>query len=145
MRLQLIRVLMAAALGSPLVAQNASATGNLDCSIDDNQLNFELFALTGGTGGIVQITQASVELKVGDDKALRSKRAIEQKNIEQQWIHGNELRIQFGIPNTKGEPVGRLILIGTYKAADDTYAGRYALTVFRSGGGKEFKGRMKCG
>lgn len=129
----------------PLAAQSASATGNLDCSIDDKQLNFEFSALTGGAGSIVQINQASVEIKVGDDKALRSKRAIELKNIEQQWIYGNELRVRLGIPDDKGENLASLILIGTYKADDDTYAGRYILSVYQSGGEKQFKGRMKCG
>ncbi|TKT70642.1 hypothetical protein YH63_004025 [Afipia massiliensis] len=129
----------------PLAAQGASATGNLDCSIDDKQLNFEFSALTGGAGGIVQINQASVDIKVGDDKALRSKRAIELKNIEQQWIYGNELRVRLGIPDDKGENLASLILIGTYRADDDTYTGRYVLLVYQSGGEKQFKGRMKCG
>lgn len=129
----------------PFAVQSASATGNLDCSIEDKQLNFEFSTLTGGAGGIVQINQASIEIKVGDDKALRSKRAIELKNIEQQWIYGNELRVKLGIPDDKGENLASLILIGTYKAADDTYAGRYVLSVYQSGGEKQFKGRMKCG
>lgn len=126
-------------------AQNASATGNLDCSINDKQLNFELFALTGGTGGIVQVNQGSIEIKVGDDTTLRSRRAIEQKHIEHQWIYGNELRLRIAIPDTKGEPAGSLILIGVYKSADDSYAGRYVLSLDQAGGEKVFKGRMKCG
>lgn len=129
----------------PFAVQSAFATGNLDCSIDDRQLNFEFSALTGGSGSIVQINQASVEIKVGDDKALRSKRVIELKNIEQQWIYGNELRVRLGIPDDKGENLASLILIGTYKADDDTYAGRYVLSVDQSGSEKQFKGKMKCG
>lgn len=145
MRLRLVSGLKIALLCLPLAAQSAAATGNLDCSIDDKQLNLEFSALTGGAGGIVQINQASVEIKVGDDKSLRSKRAIELKNIEQQWIHGNELRIRLGIPDDKGESLASLILIGTYKADDDTYAGRYVLSVYQSGSEKQFKGKVKCG
>ena len=129
----------------PLAAQSVYATGNLDCSIDDKQLNLEFFAFTGGVGGIVQINQASVEIKVGDDKFLRSKRVIELKNVEQQWIYGNELRIRLGIPGDKGDNLASLILIGTYKADDDTYAGRYVLSVYQSGGEELFKCKMKCG
>jgi hypothetical protein len=129
----------------PLVAPNAWATGNLDCSIDDKQLNFEIFALTGGTGGIVQVNQGSIEIKAGDDKALRSRRAIEQKHIEHQWIYGNELRLRIVVPDAKDEPTGSLILIGAYKSADDSYAGRYVLSLDQAGGEKVFKGRMKCG
>ncbi len=142
---RIVSVLKTALVCLPLAAQSAFATGNLDCSIDDRQLSFEFSALTGGAGGIVQINQASVEIKAGDDKALRSKRAIELKNIEQQWIYGNELRVRLGIPDDKGENLASLILIGTYKGDDDTYAGRYVLSVYQSGGEKQFKGRMKCG
>ena len=142
---RIVSVLKTALVCLPLAAQSAFATGNLDCSINDRQLNFEFSALTGGAGGIVQINQASVEIKAGDDKALRSKRAIELKNIEQQWIYGNELRVRLGIPDDKGENLASLILIGTYKGDDDTYAGRYVLSVYQSGGEKQFKGRMKCG
>lgn len=67
------------------------------------------------------------------------------KNVEQQWIYGNELRIRLGIPGDKGDNLASLILIGTYKADDDTYAGRYVLSVYQSGGEKLFKGKMKCG
>lgn len=128
----------------PFAAQNAFATGNLDCSIDDKQLNFELFALTGGSGGIVQVNQSSIEIKAGDDKALRSPRAIEQKHIEQQWIYGNELRLRISIPDAKGEPAGSLILIGSYKSSDDSYTGRYVLSLDQAGGEKVFKGKLKC-
>ncbi|WP_024576880.1 MULTISPECIES: hypothetical protein [unclassified Afipia] len=129
----------------PLAAQSAFATGNLDCAINDKQLSFELFALTGGAGGIVQINQASIEIKVGDDKALWSRRTLELKNIEQQWIYGKELRVRFGIPAAKDEPVASLILIGTYKADDDSYSGQYVLSLPQSGSEKHFKGKMKCG
>jgi hypothetical protein len=145
MSLRIVSGLKIALLCLPFAAQSASATGNLDCSIDDKQLNLEFFALTGGAGSIVQINQASLEIKIGDHKALRSKRTIELKNIEQQWIHGNELRIRLGIPDDKGENLASLILIGTYKAGDDTYAGRYVLSVYQSGSEKQFKGKVKCG
>jgi hypothetical protein len=86
--MRIVLSLAVALLGLPLAAQNAFATGNLDCAIGDKQLSFELFALTGGSGGIVQVNQGSIEIKIGDDKALRAKRAIELKHIEQQWIYG---------------------------------------------------------
>jgi len=52
MRWRIAFSLTVALLGLPLAAQGAFATGNLDCAIDDKQVNFELFALTGGAGGI---------------------------------------------------------------------------------------------
>lgn len=145
MSARIVLALMAAFLALPLAAQSALATGNLDCAINDKQVSFELFALTGGAGGIVQVNQGSIEIKVGDDKALRSKRAIELKNIEQQWIYGKELRVRFGIANDKDEPIASLILIGTYNADKDSYAGHYVLSVPQSGAEKQFKGKMKCG
>lgn len=145
MSLRTIQALGFALLCLPFAAPSASATGNLDCSIDDRQLNFEIFALTGGTGGIVQVNQGSIEIKVGDDKVLRSRRAIEQKHIEYQWIYGNELRLRIVVPDAKGESAGSLILIGAYKSADDSYAGRYVLSLDQAGGEKVFKGKMKCG
>ena len=72
MRWRIAFSLTVALLGLPLAAQGAFATGNLDCAIDDKQVNFELFALTGGAGGIVQVNQGSIEIKVGDGKGLRS-------------------------------------------------------------------------
>lgn len=145
MRSRIALSLTVALLGLPLAAQGAFATGNLDCAIDDKQVNFELFALTGGAGGIVQVNQGSIEIKVGDGKGLRSKRAIELKNIEQQWIYGKELRIRFGIADEKNEPLASLILIGTYHAEKDSYAGQYVLSVLQSGEEKQFKGKVKCG
>lgn len=145
MRLRTVRTLMVVLLGLPLAVQSTFATGNLDCAIDDKQVSFELFALTGGAGGIVQVNQGSIEIKVGDDKALRSKRTIKLENIEQQWIYGKELRVRFGITDEKGEPAASLILIGTYNADKDSYAGQYVLTVPQSGSEKQFKGKMKCG
>jgi hypothetical protein len=129
MSLRTIQAFGFALLCLPFAAQNASATGNLDCSIDDKQLNFELSALTGGTGAIVQVNQGSIEIRGDDDKALRSRHAIEQKHIEQQWIYGNELRLRIVIADARGEPAGSLILIGAYKPADDSYAGRYVLSL----------------
>lgn len=142
---RIVSSLMVALLSLSLTAQSAFATGNLDCAIDDRQVSFELFALTGGAGGIVQVNQGSIEIKIGDDKSLRSKRTIELKHIEQQWIYGKELRIRFGIANDKDEPIASLILIGAYNADKDSYAGQYVLSVPQSGEEKQFKGRMKCG
>jgi len=104
-----------------------------------------LFALTGGAGGIVQVNQGTIEIKVGDDKALRGKRAVELKHIEQQWIYGKELRLRFGFANEKDEPVASLILTGAYNADKDSYAGQYVLLVPLAGEEKQFKGKMKCG
>lgn len=142
---RIVSGLMVALLSLSLTAQSAFATGNLDCVIDDRQVSFELFALTGGAGGIVQVNQGSIEIKVGDDKSLRSKRTIELKHIELQWIYGKELRIRFGIANDKDEPIASLILIGAYNADKDSYAGQYVLSVPQAGEEKQFKGRMKCG
>lgn len=145
MKARIVLSLMVALFGLPLAAPSAFATGNLDCAIDDKQVSFDLFALTGGAGGIVQVNQGSIEIKVGDDKALRSKRTIKLENIEQQWIYGKELRVRFGIADEKNEPIGSLVLIGAYNADKDSYAGQYVLTVPQSGSEKQFKGRMKCG
>lgn len=145
MSARIVLSLVVALLGVLLAAQSALATGNLDCAINDKQLDFELFALTGGAGGIVQVNQGTIEIKVGDDRALRAKRAIELKHIEQQWIYGKELRLRFGIANEKDEPVASLILIGAYNAGKDSYAGHYVLLVPQAGEEKQFKGKMKCG
>ena len=145
MRSRIALSLTAALLGLPLATPSAFATGNLDCAINDKQVSFELFALTGGTGGIVQVNQGSIEIKVGDDKALRAKRVIELKHIEQQWIYGKELRLRFGIADEKDEPIAGLILIGAYNADKDSYAGHYVLSVPQGGEEKQFKGKMKCG
>lgn len=145
MKSRIVSGLMVALLGLPLAAQSVFATGNLDCAIDDRHVSFELFALTGGVGGIVQVNQGSIEIKIGEDRALRAKRPIDLKSIEQQWIYGKELRIRFGIANDKDEPIASLILIGTYNADKDSYAGQYVLSVPQSGEEKQFKGRMKCG
>lgn len=142
---RIVSGMTAALICLPLAAQSAFATGNLDCRIDDKRVSFELSALTGGAGGIVQVNQGLIDIKLGDDKALRSKRAIDLKHIEQQWIYGKELRIRFGIADDKDEPIASLILIGTYNAEKDSYAGQYVLTVPQSGSEKQFKGKMKCG
>ncbi len=68
MRSRVALSLTVALLGLPLATQGALATGNLDCAINDKQVSFELFALTGGAGGIVQVNQGAVEIKVGHDK-----------------------------------------------------------------------------
>lgn len=128
-----------------LFVGQASATGNLDCAINDKNLDFSIFALTGSNGGIVQVNEGSIEVKTIDDKDTKSKRAIGQKDISQQWIYGDELRLRLEIPDAKKETIGSLILIGKYKAADDSYAGRYVMLLDRPDGQKEFKGKMKCG
>ncbi len=121
------------ALGAVCIPMSAAATGNLDCTISDGNLDFEFEALF------------SYSL---DSPLFQPKLAFESKNphtfaglktldanrlgLIQQWFEGRDLRLQF-YSETEGDAVpfaSVKLTIETVTGEDEnSYAGRYRLEI----------------
>lgn len=124
----------------------AFASANVSCSIDDKNLKFDLEAIAGRTGPINQVNQASLRLKPSKSTAV----AVTREHIVQQWIVGDDFRLQVVIesedPNGDSFDLRIVARLNRSKYVVNyvpTYFGDYTLTLIGSGAEREFKGRIK--
>jgi hypothetical protein len=129
-------------------ASPAAATGDLVCSIDDQNLDFALFASVGREHGtIVNVVEGSLTLKVAPFARLGRDLKVEQEHVIQQWFLERELRIGISLDTAAGSLL--LALIGEREPdkpeqVEDTYSGRYVLTAwFPDGSTHTAAGRIK--
>jgi hypothetical protein len=126
----------------------AGATGNLDCTIDDANLSFELSANTGREHGtIVNLLGAELILKDAGLARLGREFKMAREHIIQQWFLLRELRIGINIDTDKGSLL--LAITGQRSRSkpeqiEDRYSGRYVLTAsFPDGSTRRVAGRIK--
>ena len=136
-------------------AGSASASGGLNCSADDAAAKFELMAgVTRGMGGptfnfrgdLVLLDQA-----VADD--LR-KLSVEQHNLAQYWLDGEELRLLVYREREAEKLHGyvELTVRAKVKGEEDegVYDGSYEIQVFDTSDGSaegkmlDFAGQVSC-
>lgn len=121
----------------------ASASANVDCAIDDANLKFELEAIASRSGPIQQIQVSSIDIKPAAIKLAVPNIAFGRIDLIQQWIQGDDLRLQIEVGDEAAKQNVNLTIIAQLNGKTEKYAGRYVLKISHAGATKEFKGRIK--
>jgi hypothetical protein len=109
-----------------LVAPEASATGDLSCTINDANLAFAMFASTNREHGtIVCVTEGTLTLKASALAKMGRDFKVEREHIIQQWFLQRELRIAVNIEKDSGSLL--LAITGQGNRTQERYSGRYVL------------------
>ncbi len=125
-----------------MISAPAFASANVDCSIDDRFIAFELEAIAGRAGPINQINVGSIEIKPAAMK-LAVPMKVERIHLLQQWIQDGDLRLHIEVEDDAAKQNVNLVIVARLNSKTDTYSGRYVLKVSKAGETKEFKGRIK--
>jgi hypothetical protein len=129
------------AAAATLASAPASASANVDCQIDDKFVTFDMEAIAGRTGPIVQVNVGTIALKPAAAKL--PKLTFDRSHIVQQWTLDDDLRLQIEVVDDKTNEGVNLVLVARLDKKTEKYAGRYVLTVTRGGKTADFKGRIK--
>jgi hypothetical protein len=122
---------------------SAFASANVDCSIDDRFIKFEMEAIAGRAGPINQVNVGSIDIKPAAVKLAVPTMKIERPNLLQQWIQDGDLRLHIEVDDDAAKQNVNLVILARLNSKTDKYSGRYVLKVSRDGETKEFKGRIK--
>jgi hypothetical protein len=126
-----------------LMTASAFASANVDCSINDRYIAFEIEAIAGRAGPINQINVGNIEIKPAAMKLAVPTMKVERANLLQQWIQDGDLRLQIEVDDEAAKQNVNLVILARLNSKTDKYSGRYVLKVSRDGATKEFKGRIK--
>ena len=125
-------------------AASAHATANVSCLIDYRNVRFELAAIAGSTGPIIQVHSGTLRIKPAPDAMAASpESAFKREHIIQQWMLGDELRLQIEIADEASGQNVNLVIFGRLDQKQDKYFGRYVLRISRAGASRELHGRIK--
>ena len=125
-------------------AASAHATANVSCLIDDRNVRFELEAIAGSAGPIVQVHRGTLRIKpVSAATASPPEIAFKREHIIQQWALGDELRLQIEITDDASGQTVNLVISGRLDKKQDKYFGRYVLRISRAGTSMKLHGRIK--
>ena len=125
------------AMGAP-----ALASANVSCQIDDANLAFELQAIAGRSGPIVQVQAGTIAIKPSAARAA-AQLTFGHTNIVQQWDLDDDMRLQIEVGDEKSKATVNLVIFARLNKATDKYSGRYVLKISRAGKTHELKGRIK--
>jgi hypothetical protein len=109
------------------------ATGNLDCAIDDPNIDFAFESLFSysGNGPLFQ-SKLNFESRHPETSSALRTLGIEKLRLIQQWVEGRDLRLQF-YAETEGAalPFAAVKLTIETTAGEDeiSYGGRYRLEI----------------
>jgi hypothetical protein len=126
-----------------MTAAPALASANVSCLIDDAFLKFELEAIAGRAGPIVQVQVGSIEIKPAAAKLQSPQITFDSPQIIQQWILGNEMRLQVEVTDEAAKENVDLAIFAQLNVRQSKYFGRYVLKISRPAGTKELNGRIK--
>ena len=122
----------------------ALASANVDCRIDDRFIAFELEAIAGRGGPIVQVNVGSILIKAAAGAELTAaQKSFDRSHIVQQWSLGDEMKLQIDIVDEKTKENVNLVIAARLNGKTDKYNGSYVLNISRGGKTKELKGRIK--
>ncbi len=124
-----------------LTSTPALASANVDCQIDDKFITFDMEAIAGRNGPIVQVNVGTIALKPAAAKL--PKLTFDRSHIVQQWTLDDDLRLQIEVVDDKTNEGVNLVLVARLDKKTEKYAGRYVLTITRGGKSVDFKGRIK--
>jgi hypothetical protein len=131
-----IAALMAA--GAPVWA-----SANVSCRIDDANLSFELEAIAGRGGPIVQVQVGTIAIKPKAAKLTAPQLTFDRPHIVQQWDLDGDLRLQIVVTDETSKENVSLVIYARLNKATDKHYGRYVLKITRANVTKELKGRIK--
>jgi hypothetical protein len=126
-----------------LMTAQAFASANVDCSIDDRFIKFEIEAIAGRAGPINQINVGHIEIKPAAMKLAVPAMKVERVHLLQQWIQDGDLRLHIEVDDHAAKQNVNLVILARLNSKTDKYSGRYVLKVSQAGETKEFKGRIK--
>jgi len=126
------------------IASPARASANVSCAIEDDFLNLELEAIAGRDGPITQVQVGKIAIKKAADFALAvTNVSFDKAQIIQQWMLGDDMRLQIGVANDQAKQAIDLVILARYDAKQDKYFGRCVLTLSRASVRKKLQGRIK--
>lgn len=126
-----------------LTATSALASPNVDCSINDKVIRFEMEAIAGRSGPIQQVHVGTIAIKQAAGRLASPQMTFDRRYIVQQWIHGGDLRLQIEVDDEAAKEVVNLVIRARLEDKLDTYRGGYVLKIWRGGMSMVFKGRIK--
>ena len=126
-----------------LMTVSALASANVDCSIDDANLNFEMEAIASRSGPIQQVHVGAIEIKPAAMKLAVPAMKFERVNLLQQWIQNGDLRLHVEVSDDTAQQNVTLVILARLDRKSEKFFGRYVLRVSRDGKSKELKGRIK--
>ncbi len=115
----------------------------MSCLIDDAFLKFELEAIAGRSGPIVQVQVGAIEIKPAAAKLKTPQITFDRPQIIQQWMLGKELRLQVEVTDEAANENVDLVILTQFNERQSKYFGRYVLKISSTGKTKELKGRIK--
>ncbi|HEY4140866.1 MAG TPA: hypothetical protein VGM57_05600 [Pseudolabrys sp.] len=121
----------------------ALASANVDCSIDDANLKFEMEAIAARAGPIQQIHVGTIEIRPTAMSLAALSMTFNATNLMQQWIYAGGLHLQIEVSDDKVNQSVNLVIIARTDAKMEKYRGTYILRVTRDGKSNERKGRIK--
>jgi hypothetical protein len=126
-----------------LTASSALASANIDCSIDDAHLKFEMEAIASRSGPIQQIHVGSIAIKPAALKLAAPTMTFDRTNLLQQWIQDGDLRLHIEVSDDTAQQNVYLVILARLDSKTEKFFGRYVLRVSRDGKTGELKGRIK--
>lgn len=126
-----------------LMTASAWASANVSCRIDDAFLTFELEAIVGRIGPIMQVQIGKISIKPAAAQLTTPQLTFDRSNILQQWDYDGDMRLQIEAGNDRAKEYINLVIVARLNEKTDQYGGRYVLKVTYAGGTKELKGRIK--
>ena len=130
-------------LASLLMVAPALASANVDCSIDDKFVRFEMEAIAGRSGPIQQVHVGTIAIKPAAGRLASPQMTFDRTHIVQQWILGSDLRLQIEVTDAAAKETVNLVISARLDSKHETYRGGYLLKIARGGKPTQFKGRIK--
>ena len=128
---------------STMLAVPALASANVDCTIDDKFIAFEMEAIAGRSGPIQQVHVGTIAIKPAAGKLAAPQITFDRTHIVQQWSLGDDLRLQIETVDEAAKEAVNLVIVARLDSKLDKYSGGYVLKITRGGKTTEFKGRIK--
>ncbi len=119
------------------------ASANIDCSIDDAHLKFDMEAIASRSGPIQQVYVGAIEIKPAAMMLAVPAMKFERINLLQQWIQDGDLRLHIEVSDDAAQQNVTLVILARLDRKTEKFFGRYVLRVSRDGKTKELKGSIK--
>lgn len=122
----------------------AAATATVTCDFDDKLVTFEMQAIAGRAGPIVQVQVGRIAIKPAAKVNLVSPQLnFDHSHIVQQWSLDGDMRLQIEVGNAEAKQNVDLVILARLDKKTEKYYGRYLLKILRDGKTTELKGRIK--
>jgi hypothetical protein len=126
-----------------LMTAQALASANIDCSIDDANIKFDMEAIAARSGPIQQIHVGAMEIRPAAATLVAPNITFNAANLMQQWVHAGALHLQIEVTDDKANQIVNLVIIARNDPKTEKYRGSYVLRVTREGKSNERRGRIK--